>query len=182
MGKVDTSKLNILLSDQQTVESLTYLVSKLPEYTARMKQMEEPLLFIEEVLKDQEWLEQITDEAEQAIQSLKLTKESVSSLVRIIEILPIITPYLDKGIELAEFGRNTLKDPTSFQSITSDIHPYIETVQKCGGILQETNRRVHMQETEKLSLFKVLALLKIPAVKRGFQYMKTFLQVLSEKK
>lgn len=183
MGEViERRKIDELLDDEETVESLTYILSSLPEYVERLKKLDKTLLFLESVMQDKESLQNIAKETEEAIQSLNVGKESFDAVIELTKMLPVITPYLSKAVELAEFGRHTLNDKESFNSVKKDLEPYLSAVHDYKDILEETTARAREQKPENISIFKIFALLKEPVLKQGFHYVRTFLTVINERK
>lgn len=184
MTQTNEMKLEHILESfeqPEQLESLHYLVEKLPEFTQTIRAMEDKVVFVESVLNDKQSLESMSNEVEQKVNSLHLGQEHLEAVLEIAQLLPQIVPMIKKTEELSTFVSDLLEDTSSVDYLLDGINDVVP-VQKGMDIIQETNERFKEDESKpNMSILQMYRLLKDPTVQKGFKYVETLLGVFGEK-
>lgn len=183
MTKTDTDFDVVLqeLEKSEQMESLFYLVKKLPEFTAAIQSMEDKLSFVTNTLNDKHALNSLVNDAEEKVESLHLNKDHLEAMVTLIQFLPKLVPLINKLEELTLFVTNTLGDSKSVDYLIRGIDDVIP-IQKGIEIMKETNNRYREnKDTGQISILRMYRLLKDPSIQKGFKYFETLLEVINKK-
>lgn len=165
----------------EQLESLHYLVQKLPEFTQTIQAVEEKMAFVESVLNDKQSLESISNEVEQKVNSLHLGPEHLEAVLEVAQLLPQIVPMVKKVEEVSTFMTDLVSDTSSVEYLLDGINDVVP-IQKGIDIIQETNERFKEDERKpNMSILQMYRLLKDPTVQKGFKYVETLLGVVGEK-
>lgn len=185
MGAIQTSSsLDSVVQElgkEEQMESLHYLIGKLPEITSSLKSIEGVLSFAVASLGDQQSLSRIVDDVEEKVEGMHLTKEHFDAMLTLVHKLPNLVPVINKVEEFGLFAADVLGDEKSVQYL---IDQFSKTVQLDKGmeIVQETNERFKERENgPNVSLLGTLRLLKDPTVQKGLKYVESLLTVVNEK-
>ncbi|TLS37273.1 hypothetical protein [Pseudalkalibacillus caeni] len=167
----------------EQIESLNYLVTKLPELVQTLKSLEDVSVFVKSTLNDKQSLEAVLSDAETRLGQLNLNQTSFESLAKTIELLPRMVPYLEKLEELLVFFSSVLKDRESLDFVKEDLQKAVEPLNRGVSIVKETNQRFEQkQDDSNVSILRIFKLTKDPSVQRALKYTETMLEVISEKK
>ncbi|MGM9988083.1 MAG: hypothetical protein ACI35O_12770 [Bacillaceae bacterium] len=182
--ETETAPLRKLLDNleqEEQVESLNYLVNKLPEFTKALQSLEEPLLFATSILQDKTTMSNAVRNVEEKWEQLHIGPEHMEALVSMLHMLPRIMPMLQKIEETALFVQEVLQDKQSIGYLMKGVEE-LPPVSVGIDVVKETNKRFStQQEFANVSVFRLLKLLKDPTVKKGFHYLEVLLQVVNEK-
>lgn len=169
------------LEKQEQLNSLHYLVQKLPDFVNAIQAMEGKLSFIQSVLEDKISTQNIVEDFENRWNSLHITSEHADSLIKMVQILPRLVPLLEKMEEMILFAQNVWQDKQSVEYLTNSLKDVVP-VGKGIDILQETNERFALQRDENINILRMYRLLKDPLIQKGFRYIETLLDVIKSKK
>ncbi|MED0716582.1 hypothetical protein P4S80_09860 [Aeribacillus composti] len=168
------------LEKPEQIESMHYLVKKLPELTAAIQSVEEKIEFISYTLHDKKSLTNLVNQVEEKVESLHLTKEHLETIITMMQMLPRLVQLLGKAEELLLFVQNVITDSQSVEyalKCFKDIVP----MEKGLHIIKETNERFkNEKDTSHVSLLRMYRLLKNPAVQNGFKYLEALLEVINK--
>lgn len=169
------------LENKEQMDSLYYLVQKLPEFTNAIQSMEDKLSFLTSVMQDKESLHQLGNEVEQKVEQLHINQAHLDALLQIVHLLPSLVPMMKRLDEIIAFATDFLGDQQSIEYTLNglnDVVPIQETVE----VIQETNQRFrNNQDNTSISLYGMYRLLKDPTVQKGFRYVETLLQVIQNR-
>lgn len=176
------TKVTDSLSKEENMESLLYLVDKLPDMAKAVQSIDETMTFAQNTLNDKESINALFGEAESKLNMANLDTETFDSLLRMLQLLPTIVPLMEKLADISVFVTEAAQDKESIASLTDEMEPITALFDKSWDVLKETNQRVNEEkQLPNVSIFKVLHLLKDPTVRKGYQYVNTLLNVLSER-
>lgn len=171
-----------LLSKEENRNALLYLIDKLPDIAKSVQTVDDITAFTQHTLQDKESMEDLFQEMEDKLGATHLHKETFDSLTRLLQLLPTVVPLLEKLVDVSMFVTETAQDKESMDALSHDMAPVTALADESLDVMKETNRRVQNEkDLPNVSIFKLLSLLKDPTVRRGYQYVNTFLNVLSEK-
>lgn len=169
------------LEKEEQMDSLYYLVQKLPEFTEKIRFAEDKLDFLESVMNDKQSITSLGQEVEEKVGKLHLTQEHLDALVEIIHLLPRLVPMLKKLEEVTLFINDFLSDSKSVEYALKGLDDLVP-VSKASDIITETNERFEEeQDSSNVSLFDMYRMLKDPTVQQGFKYVRTLLDVVNKK-
>lgn len=169
------------LEKPEQLESLHYLVEKLPEFTETVQSVEDKLDFVLSVLNDKQSLQSMSNETEQKVSQLHLGQEHLEAIVEMAQMLPKIVPLVKKAEEVSAFASDFLTDTDSVEYALKGMNDIVP-IQKGIDIVQKTNERYQEDETTpNVSLLQMYRLLKDPVVQKGFKYVEIMLDVVKEK-
>lgn len=169
------------LEKQEQIDSLHYLVQKLPEFTSTISAMEEKLAFVDAVIKDKQSLGMLGQQVEEKVGNLHLNQAHFDAMLEIAHLLPRLVPMMKKTEEVAMFVNDVLSDTSSVEYALKGFNDILP-LEKGMKIINETNERFHADEsTANVSLVGMYRLLKDPTIQKGFKYMETLLDVVNKK-
>ncbi|WP_339230556.1 hypothetical protein NSQ77_09410 [Oceanobacillus sp. FSL K6-2867] len=169
------------LNNEANMESLLYLVNKLPDLAKTVKTADEALTFAQSTLNDKETMNQLFEEAETKLEASNLNTDTLDALFRVLHLLPEVVPLLEKLVDISEFVKEAAKDSDSIEMLLDEVSPITNSFNLTVDVLKETNHRVQADDQlPHVSIFKLLNLLKDPSVRKGYKYVQTLLNVLSE--
>lgn len=177
----DMEKILQELEKEEQLNSLHYLVQKLPEFVKATQAIEGQLSFIQSVLKDKQSLSTIATECERQWESWHITSEHVESLLKLTHSLPKIAAMLEKLEEAILFVENVFHDKKSVDYLVQSSMEFIP-LQRGIEIINETNVRFSQDKDTNINILKMYRLLKDPLVQKGFRYIETLLDVIQTKK
>lgn len=184
MASLKNSRIEMVLEQleqQEQLESLHYLVQRLPELVAVIQSLENQMAFVASVAQDRESLQRIVNEAERKLEQLSITKEHIESLITIVQMLPTITRLLQKIEDVVMFIENVVTDSDSIAYTWKGINDLLP-IEKGITILKETNERFQQgKQDSHFSLLRMYRLLKNPLVQQGIKYIETLLEVANKK-
>ncbi|GEM_PF-1439107 len=170
------------LENENQLDSLFYLVQKLPDFVSRIQALDDKLTFIEDVLEDKQSMSAIGDEVEQKIANLHLNQEHFSALLEMVHLTPRIVPALKRVDEMTQFLNDFFTDTASVEYALESINDIVP-LNKAMDVMKETNEQFkNNQNTTNLSLYGMYRLLKDPTIQKGFQYLEIFLEVVNKEK
>lgn len=169
------------LEKQEQLNSLHYLVQKLPEFVSVVQAMEAQLSFVQSVLTDKKSLSNMAEECENRWDSLHITKEHAESLIKVTQLLPRVVPLLEKLEETISFVQSVWQDKKSVDYLLNSVKDVVP-VQRGLEILKETNERFTDEKDTNINILKMYRLLKDPIIQKGFRYIETLLDVVQAKK
>jgi uncharacterized protein YjgD (DUF1641 family) len=169
------------LEKQEQLNSLHYLVQKLPDFVKAIQAMEGQLSFIRSTLEDRSSLKNIVEDCENSWKSLHLSNEHAESLIKLVKLLPRLVPLLEKLEEMMLFVQNVWQDKQSVEYLANSLKDVVP-VQRGLEILQETNERFALQREENINILRMYRLLKDPLIQKGFRYIETLLDVIKTNK
>lgn len=171
------------LSQEENLESLLYLIDKLPDMAKTVQTIDEALTFTQNTLNDKESMHILFQEAESKLEANNLKIDTLHAQLRMFQLLPTVVPLLEKFIDISTFVKETVQDKESMESLSNEMPSVTSFFDESFSVLKETNRRYNgEQQLPNVSIFKLLYLLKDPTIRKGYQYINTMLDVLSEKK
>lgn len=169
------------LEQQSQIESLQYLISKLPALTDSLQAIEGVLSFITESLKDTESLSRIVNDIEGKVPSLHINQSHIDAMFILVQKLPNLVPMIEKVEEFGLFASSVLTDKQSVQYFLDKTSESLH-LQSGIDIIQETNKRFKEREKgNNISLMGMLRLLKDPSVQKGLKYTESLLMVINER-
>ncbi|GIN88563.1 hypothetical protein J6TS2_49490 [Heyndrickxia sporothermodurans] len=169
------------LEKTEQIESLSYLVKKLPEFTAAIQSIEDKLSFVTYTLSDEKGFNHLIKEAEEKVESLHLNKEHLEAMVSFVQCLPNLVQMINKLEEWMSFLTNTLGDSNSVDYLMRGIDEVIP-MKKGIEIMKETNERYQEnKDTGNISILRLYRLLKDPTLQKGFKYFELLLEVMNKK-
>lgn len=169
------------LEAEEQIDSLHYLVQKLPEFTSAIRSMEDKLSFIESVMKDKQSLNTLGEAAEEKVDNLHLNQEHFDAILEIAQLLPRLVPMMKKAEDVTLFVNDVLSDTASVEYALKGLNDILP-LEKGVEIMNETNERFRADESEaNVSIVGMYRLLKDPTIQKGFKYMETLLDVVNEK-
>ncbi|WP_066383280.1 hypothetical protein [Neobacillus mesonae] len=166
----------------EQIESLHFLVNKLPELTSAIQFVEEKVKFIQYTISDQQSVEGIIGQVEQKIENLHLTKEHLEAMVLMVQALPRLVQYLEKAEDMFLFLQNVVTDSESIEYALKGVKE-VPPVEKTLNVLKETNERFQVQQdSSPVSMLRMYRLLKHPTIQSGLKYVETLLDVIHKQK
>jgi len=169
------------LEKSEQMDSLFYLVKKLPEFTAAIQSIEDKLSFVTNTINDKHALNSLVNDAEEKVESLHLNKDHLEAMVTLIQFLPKLVPLINRLEEWTLFITNTLGDSKSVDYLIRGLDDVIP-VQKGIEMMKETNKRYQEnKDTGQISILRMYRILKNPAIQKGFKYLETLLEVINKK-
>jgi uncharacterized protein YjgD (DUF1641 family) len=185
MGTTEqTSKLEDILQEleaEKQMESLHYLVQKLPEFTTAIRSLEDKLAFVDGVINDKQSLDALGAEVEEKVGNLHLNQEHFDAMLEIAHLLPRMVPIMKKAEDITLFVNDILADTDSVEYALKGVNDILP-IAKGIKIINETNDRFHADQSEaNVSIVGMYRLLKDPVIQKGFKYMETLLYVVKEK-
>ncbi|MGE6721167.1 hypothetical protein ACQKGD_28175 [Peribacillus frigoritolerans] len=169
------------LEKNEQMESLYYLVHKLPEFTSAIQSMEEKLIFIRNVIGDKESLNSLGQNIEGKVAKLHLNQEHFDAMFEIVHLLPQLVSMMKKIEGFSMFMNNILADSTSVEYVMNGLNEIVP-LEKGIDIVKETNKRFNEDKSPtNLSLLGMYRLLKDPTVQKSFKYIETLLDVINKK-
>lgn len=173
----DLSQITNLLTKEGNLDSLLYLVEKLPDLAKAVQTIDEGVAFTQNTLHDKASMNALFQEAEEKLEMDSLNTENFHALIKMFQLLPTVVPLMEKLIDVGTFVTETVQDKDSMESLFNEMSTVTEPL----DVLKETNRRVKEdKQLPSVSIFKLLHLLKDPTVRKGYKYVNTLLNVLSE--
>lgn len=180
VGPTTDSQIQAILENTEHVQSLLYLLNKLPELTAAVQLLEEKTAFVRHVLHDKQSLEAIIGEAEAKLESFHLSREHADAMIAFAQKLPALAESLEKVEEWALFVKQVINDGQSLAYLAEGYGEF-PLVQAGADILKETNQKYRDEKDyAHISLFRIYKLLKNPALANGFRYVETLLEVIQK--
>jgi uncharacterized protein YjgD (DUF1641 family) len=169
------------LSKKENVEALLFIINSLPEISIAVKSIEDLSLFATSTLQDKQSLGELFDRAEAKMETVGLNKQTLDSIIGLIQWVPKVIPLLKNMVLGIEFISEIVKDQESVQFIMNELEPAVGKVKEAAGLLAQTNKRyVNDPSLPSISIFKLVSMLKEENVRKGYKYIQTFLTVLSE--
>lgn len=174
------SQVQAILENTEHIQSLLYLLNKLPELTAAVQLLEEKAAFVQHVLNDKQSLGAIIGEAEAKLESFHLTREHADAMIALAQKLPVLVESLENVEEWVLFVKQVVNDRQSLTYLAEGCGE-LPLVQAGADILKETNQRYRDEKDyANISLFRIYKLLKNPALVSGFRYLETLLEVIQK--
>lgn len=169
------------LEEQEQMDSLHYLVQKLPEFTDTMRSIDDKLSFVKGVLNDQQSMKAVGREVDEKIDNLHLNQEHFDAMLEIAQLLPRLVPMMKKMEEVTLFVNDVLSDTTSVEYALKGLNDIVP-IERGVAVINETNKRFNRDEsTINVSILSMYRLLKDPVIQKGFRYIETLLDVVKEK-
>ncbi|MBS4190302.1 hypothetical protein KHA94_08805 [Bacillus sp. FJAT-49705] len=175
---------NILreLENKEQMDSLYYLVQKLPDFTSRIQAMDDKLEFIESIIGDKQSLSTLSQEVEEKVEKLHINQEHFAALLEIVHLLPRLVSLMKKTEEISLFINDFLKDTTSVEYALKGINDIVP-LDKAVGVIKETNEQFKEDKSSpNFSLYGMYRLLKDPTIQKGFRYLELLLGIINNKK
>lgn len=170
------------LENEKQLDSLYYLVQKLPDFVSRVQALDDKLTFVENVLEDKQSLSALSNEVEKKVENLHITEEHFSALLEMVHLMPKMVPVLQRVDEITQFLSDFLTDTTSVEYALESINDIVP-LDKAMGVIKETNEQYkNNKNTNNLSLYGMYRLLKDPTIQKGFRYLESFLEVVNKEK
>lgn len=169
------------LENEEQIESLYYLVNRLPEFTSAIRSMEDKLAFVASVMEDKQSLRTISQEMEEKVEKLHLNKEHFDAMLQMVHLLPRLVPMMQKLDEVTTFINDVVTDKDSMEYAISSLNDIVP-IEKGIEVIKETNEQFKADKsTPNVSLLGMYRLLKDPMVQNGFKYIETLLDVIRKK-
>lgn len=168
------------LENQKQIDSLYYLVQKLPDFVSRIQVIDDKLDFIESVIEDKQSLSAISNEIEEKIENLHINEEHFTALLELVHLLPKLVPLLKRADEIFEFANDFLTDKASVEYALEGLKDTVP-LGKASSIISKTNEHYNKNKNSaSFSIYGMYRLLKDPTVQKGFCYLESFLEVVNK--
>ncbi|MBT2571501.1 hypothetical protein [Planococcus sp. ISL-110] len=173
--------LSSALADPEVKQSITNLLNRLPELEKGIGSLENVVDFGQSLLDDKPFI----DDMENKLAIHQLDMETLSSLLILLEKLPILIASINKIEESLAFVTAISQDAASVDYLTHQVNVYTEPViaeGRKGMAFISTVKMKAEKDKKRYSIFSVFRWLKDPAVQKGFRYINAILVTLNEKK
>lgn len=183
MATLNPEVSNVLkeLEKEEQVESLQYLVKKLPEFVSSVKVLEDKLNFVVEALSDQQSLSMVVADTEQKIEQLRINEEHFEAMLELVHTLPKLVPVVKQMENIMDFAKDVWGDERTFEAIVAGVNDVIP-IKKGAELIEETNEHFKANEDmAPVSLFGLLRMLKDPTIQHGLKYLQSFLYVVNKR-
>ncbi|GAA0593185.1 hypothetical protein GCM10009001_06640 [Virgibacillus siamensis] len=169
------------LKEREQLDSLHYLVQKLPEFTHTIRSIDDKLSFVNDVINDQQSMNTVGREVDEKIDKLHLNQEHFDALLEMVQLMPSLVPMMKKLDDVTLFVNEFLSDTTSVEYALKGLNDIVP-IEKGLEVIHETNNRFNRDgDTTNVSILSMYRLLKDPVMQKGFKYMETLLDVVKEK-
>ena len=169
------------LEKEEQIESIQYLVEKLPSFVSSVKVIEDKLDFVVEALTDSKSLSMVFEETERKIAQLRLSEEHFDAMLELVHTLPKLVPVIKQIENIMDFAKDVWGDERTFEAIVEGVNDVVP-VKKGAEIIEETNEHFKANEDmAPISLFGLLRMLKDPTIQHGLKYLQSFLYVVNKR-
>ncbi len=176
----DLMQLISELERPEIQQSLTSLLTKLPEIEKSIDSIGNAVQFGKAVLQD----ESTTRKYDELFSSYNLSLETVASLVTLLEKLPKLVQMIEQLENIIDFVSAVLKDEQSTDYLVSNLKEYAEPFLQKGkeglSFYQEVQQKADCNP-QNVKMFSLVKWLKDPAVQKGLCYVQATLDVLNER-
>lgn len=176
--------MNVLeeLEQEEQIESLQYLVHKLPEFVSAIRVMEDKLTFLVDSLNDQKSLRLLVEETEEKVDNLNIHKEHLDAMVELVQMLPRFLPAIKKVEDMTLFIESVVGDEKTVNTLIEGFNDIVP-VKEGAEIIEETNQHFEENEdTSTVSVFGLMRMIKDPTVQTGIKYAQSLLTVINQRK
>lgn len=169
------------LEKEEQIESIQYLVEKLPSFVSSVKVIEDKLDFVVEALTDSKSLSMVFEDTERKIAQLRLSEEHFDAMLELVHTLPKLVPVIKQIENIMDFAKDVWGDERTFEAIVEGVNDVVP-VKKGAEIIEETNEHFKANEDmASISLFGLLRMLKDPTIQHGLKYLQSFLYVVNKR-
>lgn len=192
-NRKDVEEVLQQLEGERQVESLQYLVEKLPIFVDSLKVVENQLDFVTSSLNDRTSLELIADDVESKVERLHIDETHLEAMLSLVQLLPRLTPVVEQLDNVLSFAESVWGDERTVdqltKTVTETVNHYVPidkgkelaTVGK--EIVEETKEEFEQTKQQPdLSIFGVMKMLKDPVVQDGLKLVQAFLNVVERKR
>ncbi len=173
---------NILksLEQKEQVESLAYLVEKLPDLVDKMKIVEDKADFLVSSLTDQQSLSVLAEETENKIKDLQIDETHFDAILKMTHMLPRLVPMMEQMDNIAAFVEDVASDEKTIAMLIDGVNDIVP-IKEGTEILEETNSHFKANNNQSdISVFGLMKMLKDPVVQDGLKYTKSLLHVINK--
>ena len=178
----DISNILKSLEQEKQVESLAYLVEKLPGLVDTMKVVEDKADFLIDALTDQKSLSLIAAETENKINDLQIDETHFDAILKMTHMLPRLVPMMEQMDNIAAFLEDVATDEKTVSMLIDGVNDVVP-IKEGAEILDEAN--AHFKENAAqpdISIFGLMKMLKDPVVQDGLKYTQSLLHVINKRK
>lgn len=170
------------LEEKEQLESLNYLVDRLPKIADSMRVIEDKTDFLISTLTDTQSLSVIADEAESKVKNLEINEEHFEALLTLTKLLPRLAPMVEQVDNIAAFLEDVASDEKTVTMLIdglNDLVPVKESIE----VLDEA--KLHFEETKDssdISIFGLMKMLKDPVVQDGLKFTQSLLYAINKRR
>ena len=176
----DLLQLITELEKPEIQQSLTSLLTKLPELEKSMDSIGNVVHFGKAVFEDQTSL----NKYDQLLSTFQLNMETITAMVALLEKLPKLVKLIEQLEDIAEFVTAILKDEQSIAYLSSTMKEHAEPWLQKGkdglSLLEEVQNRMECNP-QNIKIFSLVKWLKDPLVQKGLCYIQATMEVLNER-
>lgn len=182
--KRDVTELLSTLEREEQLESLTYLVDKLPTFVSTLKTVEDKLAFVTSSLQDERSLQLVADDIEHKIEKLHIDQTHLDALLQMTHLLPKLVPVIEQVDRVVDFATSVWGDERTVSQLTTTLtetaKEYVP-IDKGKEIIAETNEEFERTKRESpITIFGLMKMLKDPVVQDGLKYAQAFLTTVQK--
>lgn len=168
------------LEQDKQIESLAYLVEKLPDLVDTMKVVEDKADFLISSLSDQQSLSVLAEDTEKKINDLQIDETHFDAILKMTHMLPRLVPMMEQMDNIVAFLEDVATDEKTVSMLIdgmNDIVPIKESTE----ILEETNKHFKANSNQSdISIFGLMKMLKDPVIQDGLKYTQSLLHVVNK--
>lgn len=172
-------------ADPEVQEAIITLIRKLPKIKDAVMTAERGIEFVASVASDKQSINSLFSRAEKELSHFNVDKDTILSLIALLEKLPKLVPMVSALEKAADFINDIAKDKQSQQYLMNGaielISPVMDRVQNGVSVVQEAKERA-AKNNHNVSVLDLLKLLKDPTVQKSLRFIQAILQVVAERK
>lgn len=170
------------LEQDKQVESLAYLVEKLPDLVDTMKVVEDKADFLISSLTDQQSLSVIAKDTEKKINDLQIDETHFDAILKMTHMLPRLVPMMEQMDNIVAFLEDVATDEKTVSMLIDGINDIVP-IKESTEILEETNEHFKANSDQSdISIFGLMKMLKDPVVQDGLKYTQSLLHVINKRR
>ena len=170
------------LEQAEQIESLTYLIDKLPDLVNTIKIVEDKTDFLINILNDHQSLSIIANDTEEKIKNLQIDSTHFDALLKMTHMLPRIMPIMEQVENITDFLEDVFNDEQTVSTLIEGVNDIIP-IKESTKIFEETNKHYQANQNQSdISIFGLMKMLKDPVVQDGLKFTKSMLHVINERK
>lgn len=176
----DLQQLITELGKPEVQDSLTSLLSKLPEIEKSLHSVSNIVDFGQSVVEDKT----VVNKYDQLASTYNINIETVTAIVALFEKLPKLVQLIEQLENIIDFVTAVLNDEKSTEYLINNAKeqadPYLKKGKQGIELLEQIQVRAE-SNPQNISLFSLMKWIKDPAVQKGLNYAQATIDILNEK-
>ena len=182
--KRDLTEVVSTLERDEQLESLSYLVDKLPTFVSTLQAVEDKLAFVAASMQDERSLELIADDVEGKIERLHIDSTHLDAMMTMVQLLPRLVPVIEQVDNVVAFAESVWGDKRTVDQLTTTMTETVKEyvpIDKGKAIIEETKEEFERTKDDSpITIFGLMKMLKDPVVQDGLKYAQAFLTTVQK--